>query len=174
MDNKLIIAITREKGAGGVKIAHAVAKILDIPMFSKESFLVKTEGSERRTLMSNEEIKKAIVSKAPCVAVGRCAHYIMSDPNITYFSVFIKAPNKTRRTNLKSEYDLDSQTVEKVFENENDMKKHFEKHTGLKWGASKSYDLVLNTGKMKRDDAIATICEVALGLMNKRAVRSHD
>jgi len=167
MSNNLIITISRERGAGGTKIAKSVAKILEIPYYSKEAFLIKGEDGHRK-LMNSGEIKKIIAQNSPCVTLGRCADYVMADKNLHYFSVFIKAPHKTRKVNLKNEYDLDSYSVDRVFEKEDDMKKHFEKYTGMKWGSSRSYDLVLNTGKMRRDDAIKTICEIALGLMNKK------
>ncbi len=170
MSNNLIITITRERGAGGTKIAKSVAKILEVPYYSKESFLVQGEDGHRK-LMKSGEIKKIIAKNAPCVTLGRCADYIIADENLHYFSVFIKAPHKTRKVNLKNEYDLDSYSVDRVFEKEDDMKKHFEEYTGLKWGSSRSYDLVLNTGKMRRDDAIKSICEVALELLNRKIDR---
>ncbi len=165
MNSNLIITVTRQRGAGGTKIARSVAKILEIPCYSKEAFMVKDESGKKH-LIPRDEIRKTIKNNAPCVAIGLCADYIISDKNATYLSVYIKASKKKRKANLINEYETDSLSAERILKSESHMKNHFEKYTGLKWGSSKSFDLVFNTGRIRRDEAIRTICEVALSIIN--------
>lgn len=167
MNNNLIIAVSRQRGAGGTKIAKSVAKILEIPFYEKDNFAFKDENGKKHLMPQNEIIDK-IKNNAPCVTVGLCTDYIMSDKAASYLSVFIKASKKKRRMNLINEHDISSHTADKIIKNESVMKDHFKKYTGLKWGASKSYDLVFNTGKIRRDDAIRHICETALSIMNSK------
>lgn len=100
--------------------------------------------SDRVYLIQSDIVRK-IAAEGPCVIVGRCADYVLHDVE-NCMSVFLRAPKEAKIRRCVKYY---GQTEAEAEENINRIDKrrsvYYSHFTGCKWGASDTYDIVLNT-----------------------------
>lgn len=171
-----VITIGREYGSGGRIIGEKVAEVLQVPFYDKklielaaretgftESFIREMEQKRTGSLIysiylnsqslslsdqvfvtESELIRKA--AQEPCVIVGRCADYLLSD--IHSLHVFVHAPLEERMERAKQEYgiELEGKELESyVIKADKSRANYYNYFTTLKWGRSQNYDITLNS-----------------------------
>lgn len=107
-----------------------------------------------------QQIIKDIADKGPCVIVGRCADFILSDRD-DVLNVFIQGntPEKTER--IKSLYNKSEAEVKKLLKDVDKKRAvNYRYCTDKEWGNRKNYDIVLNSSVLGYDTCIDLISQL--------------
>lgn len=104
---------------------------------------------------------KAIAKEGPCVIVGRCADYALSDfPNVV--NVFLYADMQDRIVRIARRHDLtDAKAKDLIVKTDKRRASYYNYYTSKKWGEASGYDICLNTASLGIDGTIHVIKEFA-------------
>lgn len=112
--------------------------------------------NEKIFLVQSQVIKE-VAEKGSCVIVGRSADYILSDTE-NCINVFLQADLKDRINRAVEQYDLPEKNAEAaVIKTDKRRANYYNYFTGLKWGATGNYDLILNTSRMDLEKVVDVI-----------------
>lgn len=95
-----------------------------------------------------------------CVVIGRCADYVLrEEPNL--IKIFLRADMDFRVERFRSLYTVPEGKKPEDIINKTDKKRasYYKFYTGNLWKDMNNYDLVINTGKVGIDNAVATIID---------------
>ncbi len=102
---------------------------------------------------------KKIADEGPCVMVGRCADYALSDYK-NAIHVFIYADIEQRIRRIAKKYDLtDAKAKDLINKTDKKRASYYNYYTNKEWGNAKGYDLCLNSGKLGVDGTVKAILE---------------
>ncbi len=98
--------------------------------------------------------------KGPCVILGRCSDYILSDTGLDLVRVFLFADEESRlrHVNEREGRELTPKQLKKI---DNDRHAYYTHYTGNKWGSKENHDLLLNTAVLGYETCVRLICEAA-------------
>ena len=104
---------------------------------------------------------KAIAKEGPCVIVGRCADYALSDfPDVV--NVFLYADMQDRIVRIARRHDLtDAKAKDLIVKTDKRRASYYNYYTSKKWGEASGYDICLNTASLGIDGTIHVIKEFA-------------
>ena len=112
-------------------------------------------------LTQSKIITKLANENPSAVFVGRCADYILRD-HPSLFSVFITADMDFRVKRAVECYDVPPEKAYTIVSrHDKQRRRHYNYYTGMEWGASSNYHLILNTGKL----GIATVTDILIELI---------
>ncbi len=103
--------------------------------------------SHKVFLAQFDTIKK-IAEEGPCVIVGRCADYALSDYS-NVLNIFIHADEEFKIANIKKRFadvKTDEQAREMMNKKDKQRQSYYNYYSSKKWGRSDSYDLSINSG----------------------------
>lgn len=102
---------------------------------------------------------KKIASEGPCVMVGRCADYALEDfDNVV--SVFIHADIDKRIARISRIHNLTpSKARDLIVKTDKKRASYYNYYTNKEWGASKTYDLSIDSGKLGVEGSVKAIIE---------------
>lgn len=167
----VIITIAREHGSGGKQIGKLLASRLGIPFYYKELTALAAEESGlsnefisdltydksemlhslylstsvvNQAIAAQERIIKKIADNGSSVIVGRASDYVLRDYD-NVVKVFIYADEEYKKNRIMMLYGDSAQDALKQIKRSNDARaSYYQNVSGLKWGESKNYDLVIN------------------------------
>ena len=122
--------------------------------------------SHKIFLAQFDTIKK-IADEGPCVIVGRCADYALSDYK-NVFKLFLYADEDFRIKNLM-EFRNISQKEAKDVMNKLDKQRssYYNYYSSKKWGRAETYDLCINTGIFGVDGTVKLIIQAIEDFENR-------
>ena len=102
---------------------------------------------------------KDIAKEGPCVIVGRCADYALTDyPNVV--NVYLYADLQSRIARIARRHDLtDAKAKDMIQKTDKSRASYYNYYTNKKWGEATGYDLCLNTASLGIDGTIHVIRE---------------
>ena len=106
------------------------------------------------------EIIRDTAKEKNCVVIGRCADYVLrEEPNL--IKIFLRADMDFRVERFRSLYTVPEGKKPEDIINKTDKKRasYYKFYTGNLWKDMNNYDLVINTGKVGIDNAVATIID---------------
>lgn len=106
------------------------------------------------------EIIRDTAKEKNCVVIGRCADYVLrEEPNL--IKIFLRADMDFRVERFRSLYTAPKGKKPEDIINKTDKKRasYYKFYTGNLWKDMNNYDLVINTGKVGIDNAVATIID---------------
>ena len=104
-----------------------------------------------------QKLIKDIAQKEPCVIVGRCADYILSDRD-DVLNVFIEGNKPEKAARIKKLYQKSDDEVKKLLKDVDKKRSvNYRYFTDKEWGSRKNYDLVLNSSVLGYDKCIELI-----------------
>ena len=106
------------------------------------------------------EIIRDTAKEKKCVVIGRCADYVLrEEPNL--IKIFLRADMDFRVERFRSLYTVPEGKKPEDIINKTDKKRasYYKFYTGNLWKDMNNYDLVINTGKVGIDNAVATIID---------------
>ncbi|MGI5874131.1 MAG: AAA family ATPase [Bacillota bacterium] len=93
------------------------------------------------------EIRR-FAEEGPCVLIGRCADYVLSDRD-DVLSVFIRADMEKRMARAERLYDISPSEAKKLIRRTDKIRAaYYEAHTDRTWGSAGSFDLILDSGRL--------------------------
>ena len=102
---------------------------------------------------------KKIASEGPCVMVGRCADYALEDYD-NVISIFIHADLDKRVARIARLQNMTpSKAKDMIVKNDKKRASYYNYYTNKEWGAAKSYDLCLDSGKLGVEGTVKAILE---------------
>ena len=100
--------------------------------------------SHKIFLAQFDTIKK-IAAEGPCVIVGRCADYALSEYD-NCLNLFIYGEDKTKIRRIMQKYDLSEQKAKDMINKKDKQRQsYYNYYASKKWGRADSYDLCLNS-----------------------------
>ncbi|NBK98564.1 MAG: cytidylate kinase-like family protein [Erysipelotrichia bacterium] len=115
-----------------------------------------------RMFMAQSDVIKNVAMNGPCVIVGRCSDYVLSDlDEVEVLNVFVKADMEDRKKRAVDEYKIAAQDVEDfIIKIDKERSNYYNYYTDRKWGNLKNYHLMLDTSKISIDQAVEIIAKI--------------
>ena len=102
---------------------------------------------------------KHLADTESCVIVGRCADYALADWN-DCFSIFVHADLDWRINRIASKHGkTPKEAKDMITKTDKSRASYYNYYTNKKWGAARSYNLCIDSGKLGIDYAIEAIIE---------------
>ena len=124
--------------------------VMDTYSFGYNSSSFVDMPISHKVFLAQFDTIKKIASEGPCVIVGRCADYALSDlPNV--INVFIQADEATKIKRIRQRFaDITSDEKARDMMNRKDKQRqsYYNYYSSKKWGRVDSYDLTVNSSKL--------------------------
>lgn len=100
--------------------------------------------SHKVFLAQFDTIKK-MASEGPCIIVGRCADYALSDFKNS-IHLFIYGDEKAKTKRIMEKYDLsEAKARDMIIKKDKQRQSYYNYYSSKKWGRADSYDLCINS-----------------------------
>ena len=180
------ITIERKYGSGGHEIADKLAKKLNYRLYDRGvvvetckrmglsydmvsgmdeqtpvKAIFKVPGQEHLSLEeqifnTETDIIKEAAETPGAIFVGRCASEILKDKKV--LRVFITAETAYRLERARNVEKIEAGKAEEVMRRfDKKREKFFTTNSKAKWGDTDYFDLIINSGKITADDAVAML-----------------
>lgn len=112
-----------------------------------------------KVFLAQFDTVKKIADEGPCVIVGRCADYALSDYE-NVLRLFIYADDEDRSKRLMDRYKLEEKDAVDLM-NKTDKKRasYYNYYSSKKWGHAESYDLCINSSCLGIDGTVKLIIQ---------------
>lgn len=105
-----------------------------------------------KLFLAQADVIKESARKSSCVFVGRCADYVLEDPEFNTINVFIYAGMDYRIQNVMETYNLTaSKAKDRIIKIEKQRRSYYDYYTNKEWGVMSNYDLCINAEKLGED-----------------------
>ena len=102
---------------------------------------------------------KMIAEEGPCVIVGRCADYALSDFK-NCIHLFIYGDEATKIKRISEKYNLSEQKAkEMIIKKDKQRQSYYNYYSSKKWGRADSYDLCINSSILGVDGTVKLITQ---------------
>lgn len=128
-------------------------------LFDQWLFICTVFGyaTESQVFLAQFEAIKKIASEGPCVLVGRCADYALSD-NPNCINAFVHADLDYRIENMKKRFGMnEKQAKDTLAKKDKQRASYYNYYTSKKWGDSRSYHLTLDISELGIDGCVDMI-----------------
>ena len=167
-DEKLIDMVAKESGFAQSFVAEKGERMTGSLLFniaSSLSFANNVFSTNNGVTLQDEiyftqnRIIKELADKGPCVIVGRCADYALSEYK-DCFSVFVHADTDWRINRLSQKHNKTAKEAKDMI-NKTDKSRssYYNYYTNKKWGAASSYNLCVDSSKLGIDGAAKAIIQ---------------
>lgn len=116
--------------------------------------------SHKVFLAQFDTIKK-IADEGPCVIVGRCADYALSDYD-NVLNLFIYADEDAKIKRIKERFEdvkTDDQAKDMMNKKDKQRQSYYNYYSSKKWGRADSYDLCINSSKLGIEGTVKFIIQ---------------
>lgn len=114
--------------------------------------------SHKVFLAQFDTIKK-IADEGPCVIVGRCADYALSDYK-NCLSIFVHAKEDAKTKRIMEKYDLSSQKAKEMMTKKDKQRQsYYNYYSSNKWGRSDTYDLSIDSSVLGIDGTVELLIQ---------------
>ncbi|WP_199712451.1 cytidylate kinase-like family protein [Butyrivibrio sp. CB08] len=116
--------------------------------------------SHKVFLAQFDTIKK-IADEGPCVIVGRCADYALTDYD-NVLNLFIYADEDAKIRRIKERFDdvkTDDQAKDMMNKKDKQRQSYYNYYSSKKWGRADSYDLCINSSKLGIEGTVKFIIQ---------------
>ncbi|MBO5094112.1 MAG: cytidylate kinase-like family protein [Lachnospiraceae bacterium] len=114
--------------------------------------------SQKVFLAQFDTIKK-IAEEGPCVIVGRCADYALSDFK-NCLHLFIYADEDARIKRISEKYNLtEAKAKDMILKKDKQRQSYYNYYSSKKWGRAESYDLCINSNMLGIDGTVRLIVQ---------------
>lgn len=133
--------------------------VMDTYSFGYSSAGFNDMPMNHKIFLAQFDAIKKLAGEGPCVMVGRCADYALSDwPDC--FSIFIHADLDTRIRRIASKYGKSDREAKDII-NKTDKSRasYYNYYTNKKWGSAAGYSLCIDSSKFGIEGTAQTIIE---------------
>ena len=114
--------------------------------------------SHKIFLAQFDTIKK-IAQEGPCVIVGRCADYALSDYD-NCIHLFIYGEEDVKKKRIMEKYNLSEQKAKDMMvKKDKQRQSYYNYYSSKKWGRADSYDLCINSSLLGFDGTVKLIIQ---------------
>ncbi|WP_026508703.1 cytidylate kinase-like family protein [Butyrivibrio sp. MC2013] len=130
--------------------------VLDTYSFGYNSSSFVDMPISHKVFLAQFDAIKAIAKEGPCVIVGRCADYALSDfPNLV--RVFITGNEADKIKAIRDRFDdvtSDDKAIDLMIKKDKQRRSYYNYYTSKKWGHCSSYDLTVNSSLLGYDGTV--------------------
>ena len=133
--------------------------VMDTYSFGYSSGSYTDMPLNHKVFLAQFDAIKKIAKAGPCVLVGRCADYALSEYK-DCFSVFVHADTDWRINRLSQKHNKTAKEAKDMI-NKTDKSRssYYNYYTNKKWGAASSYNLCVDSSKLGIDGAAKAIIQ---------------
>ncbi|SFP91023.1 Cytidylate kinase [Butyrivibrio proteoclasticus] len=135
--------------------------VMDTYSFGYNSSSFVDMPISHKVFLAQFDTIKKIAQEGPCVIVGRCADYALSDfPNV--LNLFITADEECKIKRIKERFeDITTDDKAKDMMNKKDKQRqsYYNYYSSKKWGRADSYDLCINSSILGIDGTVKFITQ---------------
>ncbi|MEO2615922.1 AAA family ATPase [Blautia wexlerae] len=133
--------------------------VMDTYSFGYSSSGFTDMPMNHKVFLAQFDAIKKLASEGPCVMVGRCADYALSEYK-DCFSVFVHADTDWRINRLSQKHNKTAKEAKDMI-NKTDKSRssYYNYYTNKKWGVASSYNLCVDSSKLGIDGAAKAIIQ---------------
>lgn len=125
---------------------YSSAPFLDMPL-------------NHKVFLAQFDTIKKIAEEGPCVIVGRCADYALTDYD-NVINIFIFGDEKTKIKRIMERYNLtESKAKDMIIKKDKQRQSYYNYYSSKKWGRADSYDLCINSSTLGVDGTVKLIVQ---------------
>ena len=131
--------------------------VMDTYSFGYSSATFADMPLNHKVFLSQFDTIKKIADEGPCVIVGRCADYALSEYD-NCLNVFISADMNSKIRRIATKHDLtDAKAKDLINKTDKKRASYYNYYTNKKWGECKEYHLCINSSVLGIDGTVETI-----------------
>lgn len=102
------------------------------------------------------------LAKSPCIIVGRCADYILTEAGIPAFKIFLFADEEHRlaRAMELDESDDEAEVRKHLAKIDENRRTYYLQYTGKELGSHAYYNIALDTGTIGKQRCVELLCSL--------------
>lgn len=135
--------------------------VMDTYSFGYNSSSFVDMPISHKVFLAQFDTIKKIAQEGPCVIVGRCADYALSDsPNV--LNLFITADEEFKIKRIKERFEditTDDKAREMMNKKDKQRQSYYNYYSSKKWGRADSYDLCINSSILGIDGTVKFITQ---------------
>lgn len=135
--------------------------VMDTYSFGYNSSSFVDMPISHKVFLAQFDTIKKIANEGPCVIVGRCADYALSDYQ-NCLNIFIHADeqNKVKRIMGKySDITTEQKAKDMMIKKDKSRQSYYNYYSSKKWGRADSYDLSINSGILGIDGTVKLLAQ---------------
>ncbi len=133
--------------------------VMDTYSFGYNSAAFADMPMNHKVFLAQFEAIKKLAAEGPCVMVGRCADYALSEFK-NCFSVYIHCDLEIRVRRIAKKYDMkDNKARDAIQKTDKSRSSYYNYYTNKRWGDADSYHLCVDSGKMGIDKTAECIIQ---------------
>lgn len=133
--------------------------VMDTYSFGYSSAAFTDMPINHKVFLAQFEAVKKLALEGPCVMVGRCADYALSEFH-NCFSVFIHSDMESRIRRIAQKYGMkDNKARDAIQKTDKSRSSYYNYYTNKRWGDASSYHLSVDSGKLGIDKTVECIIQ---------------
>lgn len=133
--------------------------VMDTYSFGYSSAAFTDMPINHKVFLAQFEAVKKLAMEGPCVMVGRCADYALSEFS-NCFSVFIHSDMESRIRRIAQKYDMkDNKARDAIQKTDKSRSSYYNYYTNKRWGDASSYHLSIDSGKLGINKTVECIIQ---------------
>lgn len=142
--------------------------VMDTYSFGYNSSSFVDMPISHKVFLAQFDTIKKIAAEGPCVIVGRCADYALSDYD-NCVHVFIHGDEKAKVKRIMEKYNLKEKAAKDMINKKDKQRQsYYNYYSSKKWGRSDTYDLSINSGKLGIEGTVNLILQYVEDFENKK------
>ncbi len=121
-----------------------------------------------KVFLAQFDVIKKIADESPCVIVGRCADYALSDYKNS-LHIFIYGDEECKIKRIMRRNDIsEAEARDRMIKKDKQRQSYYNYYSSKKWGRADSYDLCLNSSKFGIEGSAELIIQAIADFENVR------
>ena len=141
--------------------------VMDTYSFGYNSSAFVDMPISHKVFLAQFDTIKKIAAEGPCVIVGRCADYALSDYD-NCVHVFIHGDEDVKVKRIMEKYNLKEKAAKDMISKKDKQRQsYYNYYSSKKWGRSDTYDLSINSSKLGIEGTANLIIQYVEDFENK-------
>ena len=131
--------------------------VMDTYSFGYNSAAMVDMPISQKVFLAQFDSIRKIADEGPCVIVGRCADYALSEYD-NCLNIFIHGDQKCKIERIMRKYELNDQKAkEMMIKKDKQRQSYYNYYSSKKWGRADSYDLTINSSVLGIEGSVKLI-----------------
>lgn len=131
--------------------------VMDTYSFGYNSAAMVDMPISQKVFLAQFDAIRKIADEGPCVIVGRCADYALSEYD-NCLNIFIHGDQKCKIERIMRKYELNDQKAkEMMIKKDKQRQSYYNYYSSKKWGRADSYDLTINSSVLGIEGSVKLI-----------------
>lgn len=141
--------------------------VMDTYSFGYNSSTFVDMPISHKVFLAQFDTVKKIADEGPCVIVGRCADYALSDfPNVLKLFIYGNEEDKISRISERLSIDT-KEAKDTMIKTDKRRASYYNYYSSKKWGRAESYDLCINSSLLGIEGTVNLIIQAIEDFENK-------